>query len=677
MKLFLFFLLLLLTTVSCSQTDKIDLCKNVVCENNGVCNEGFCDCKDGFKGKSCEININDCPAVNPCQNDGICIDEINKYHCECKEGFDGENCEININDCPAINPCQNDGICIDEVNKYHCECKEGFDGENCEININDCPAVNPCQNDGICIDEVNKYHCECKEGFEGENCEINICGNGNIDNQEQCDDGNNENNDGCSSDCKIEVSTVFSVPESRDILNKVKEYIYMATPGSKIRMSYYLLGEASILDSLKVAKNRGVDIEIIVDGKNRNSTNATILEQADEICLDNTADCVYVCKMNNDSDDGWGSCLGTYNDGTYKGINHNKFILFEELSNGLKNVVFQSSSNLYDNSVKRFQDLVIIPYDTVLYNAYLTHFMAMKSEDADNYSFTIQKGISGVEAYFFPKKEGSDPIIDILDEIDCSENGKINIAIAYFYDYGRDTIASKLSDLSDSGCDVKVITGIEWGDGSYLSPGFNVIENLKGSLLKAENAIHCKFMLVDAKMNGLRKKIVVTGSHNYTFSALRQNDETFIRMENDRIYNDYLNFWTRIKDYSSVSSRNRARKVDLHHIADGLKKHYAIYGSYTQPENSESDCSTGDNGSECGNGDDWDENSDLRDLVAEDILWRLPVDPVNDSEYHYTYEPWNGGASQDNHHKGWKYSLCASKMEESNDGYCIRRELGE
>jgi len=676
-----FFLLIIFFFTSCTQTEKIDLCKDITCENNGECNEGFCDCEDGFKGKHCEININDCPGINPCQNDGICVDEVNKYSCNCKEGFEGDNCEININDCPAINPCRNDGICVDEINKYSCNCKEGFEGDNCEININDCPAINPCQNDGVCVDEVNKYSCNCKEGFEGENCEINLCGNFEIDNLEQCDDGNNQDNDGCSFDCKIELTTIFSIPESRKIFNKVKEYIYMAIPGSSIKMSYYLLGEETILDALKVAKNRGVNIEIIIDGKNKTTTNAPLLEQADEICLDDTSDCIYVCKMNDGVDEGWGSCLGTYNDGEYKGINHNKFILFEELSNGLKDVVFQSSSNLYVNSTKRFQDLVIIPYDTVLYNAYLTHFMKMKGEDAGNYVFTQQKGLSGVEAYFFPKKEGSDPIIDILDEVDCSESGSINIAMAYFYDYGRDTVAKKLRLLADDGCDIKVLIGIKWGDGIYLSPGFNVIEALKSNLLKAEEAIHSKFMIINAKMNGVRKKVVVAGSHNYTFSALRQNDETFIRIENDVVYEAYLNFWNQINDYASSSSRNRRRKVDLYHIADGLKKHYAINNSYTQPENSESDCSTGtgpgSNGSECGSGNDWASDSDLRDLIFDGILWRLPIDPINNSEFHYYYEPWNGGTSQDNHHSGWKYTLCASKMEESEDSYCIRKELGE
>ena len=348
----------------------------------------------------------------------------------------------------------------------------------------------------------------------------------------------------------------------------------------------------------------------------------------------------------------------------------------------MKDVVFQSSSNLYTNSITRFQDLVIIPYDTTLYNAYLNHFIKMKGEDADNYVFTVQKGISGVEAYFFPKKEGSDPIIDVLDEVDCSENGKINVAMAYFYDYGRDTVATKLNLLSEQGCDVKVITAIDWSDGKYLSPGFNIIEILKTSLVKAENTLHSKFMIIDAKMNNVRKKVVIAGSHNYTSSALRQNDETFIRIEDDSIYDAYLNFWNQINDYTSVNSRNRARKVDLHHIADGLKKHYVVNNSYTQPENSESDCSTGDtgsgsSGSECGSGDDWAIDSDLRDLILDGTLWTLPVDPVNNSEYYYYYEPWNGGASQDNHHRGWKYSLCVSKMEESEDEYCIKRELGE
>ena len=38
-------------------------------------------------------DIDEC-AINPCRNNGTCIDGIDGYSCKCKQGFNGTNCEI-------------------------------------------------------------------------------------------------------------------------------------------------------------------------------------------------------------------------------------------------------------------------------------------------------------------------------------------------------------------------------------------------------------------------------------------------------------------------------------------------------------------------------------------------------------------------------------------------------
>ncbi len=52
---------------------------------NANCSYCSCICAPGFTGTSCSVQIDECIS-NPCQNGGICLDEINGYRCECSLG---------------------------------------------------------------------------------------------------------------------------------------------------------------------------------------------------------------------------------------------------------------------------------------------------------------------------------------------------------------------------------------------------------------------------------------------------------------------------------------------------------------------------------------------------------------------------------------------------------------
>lgn len=85
-------------------------------------NNFTCICTEGMEGPLCDTPF--CH-LKDCENGGECniVKEI--PFCDCKEGFDGKYCENNINDCllpTGESPCQNGGACIDEINKYKCNC---------------------------------------------------------------------------------------------------------------------------------------------------------------------------------------------------------------------------------------------------------------------------------------------------------------------------------------------------------------------------------------------------------------------------------------------------------------------------------------------------------------------------------------------------------------------------
>ncbi|MDP2593150.1 MAG: prepilin-type N-terminal cleavage/methylation domain-containing protein [bacterium] len=113
-------------------------------------------------------------------------------------------------------------------------------------------------------------------------------------------------------------------------------------------------------------------------------------------------------------------------------------------------------------------------------------------------------------------------------------------------------------------------------------------------------------------------------------------------------------------------ARDSKRKSDIEQIAIALQLSYDKDDSYTQPENCNGDTSTGACG---GSGGGWGSNSDLQDIVSDGFMSSLPVDPLNDSSFYYTYEPWNANQIGQGEEAGQYYTLCAIRLE-SGGSFC-------
>jgi len=80
------------------------------------------------------INLDDCPhqsEAEVCQNGGHCVDGDRSWSCACPDGYTGKHCEIEIDECES-SPCLHGGWCTDGPNSYTCSCTPSFVGPNCE-----------------------------------------------------------------------------------------------------------------------------------------------------------------------------------------------------------------------------------------------------------------------------------------------------------------------------------------------------------------------------------------------------------------------------------------------------------------------------------------------------------------------------------------------------------------
>jgi protein eyes shut len=111
------------------------------CHNGGLCVEGrgldfTCECADGWTGRFCSINIDECES-SPCLNGAVCIDKIAGYACSCSKEYTGTNCEESIKVCND-SPCKNSALCLMEEGQPICYCVPDFHGEKCEYQYDEC-----------------------------------------------------------------------------------------------------------------------------------------------------------------------------------------------------------------------------------------------------------------------------------------------------------------------------------------------------------------------------------------------------------------------------------------------------------------------------------------------------------------------------------------------------------
>ncbi|XP_033110813.1 fibropellin-3-like isoform X1 [Anneissia japonica] len=128
------------------------------CDGNSNNFETIQQCQLACTGSS--INACDC---SPCQNDGLCVDNLA-----------GGYCCVVTTACTSA-PCLNGGACSVTSTGYSCSCPSGYTGTRCETVVTTACASAPCLNGGTCSLTSFGYSCTCPSGYTGTHCETSVC----------------------------------------------------------------------------------------------------------------------------------------------------------------------------------------------------------------------------------------------------------------------------------------------------------------------------------------------------------------------------------------------------------------------------------------------------------------------------------------------------------------------
>ncbi|MGW7412513.1 phospholipase D-like domain-containing protein [Streptomyces sp. NPDC054863] len=350
-----------------------------------------------------------------------------------------------------------------------------------------------------------------------------------------------------------------SAAQSR-IRDHVKGLIEGAKEGSTITAGLYSFTDTQVSGALADAKKRGVNVKIVIDNAATGAGGQYDTLKAALGTDQSKASYVTNCGKNR-------GCIGSRElvDGSEDGsINHNKFWLFSE-TGGSRNVVVQASANM--TSLQRtdlFNNAVTI-VDAGLYGVYQDYFADLAQRKIDN-NYYRTPSAGAYKTYFFPRKEAAgkqwngdastDTVSLILGNVDCKAGTEVRVAANLF---SRREVATKLVSMEAAGCKVRLAND----GGTAMSADVRKI--LAGKIAdrvecaekregKNPVGLHSKYVLVNGTYEGRAgRKLVFTGSHNYSYAALRANDETLLKIDNAGLYDQFKENHAKIMSYCKGS----------------------------------------------------------------------------------------------------------------------------
>lgn len=312
----------------------------------------------------------------------------------------------------------------------------------------------------------------------------------------------------------------------------LKQLIAATPPGADIYFSFYLFDIISLANELVFAEQRGVNLHVFIDKKAPGNSRVI-----DFLTGKISNFYPYRNRLNGDSS-----------------INHNKFIAFSKVliqSDTVSNLICQTSSNFSAEGLDKIQDMFSVS-DIGMYNGYKDHWWQVKNnlQGEDLYDIDFFKAYASTmkaEVWFLPETDiNIDPVMRELDSINNPSFTEIRSGMA-IWDDGRVNIIDKFINLVDDGAQVEIIIRQKATD-LIDQRAVTLVEHGGYSRTYQNVGLHTKFMFIKTARDCEVKKTVYMGSQNFSLNALRYNNEVWIKIEDDEIYDTYLQYFIKMKE---------------------------------------------------------------------------------------------------------------------------------
>ena len=333
------------------------------------------------------------------------------------------------------------------------------------------------------------------------------------------------------------------------IHKELQRLIDSAPAGSSIKGTIHSLYIDWIAQALVNAQNRGVNVMVVIDGKNIPSLNSDpavgIIQQ------------LTYHKFCTNSSGGTG-CISTSGEGDM----HTKMFTFTSTKdpNGVarSNVSWFGSANLsYGSGTDAFNNTITVYGDSALMSGLNANFSDMWNRrhytGNDYYDSTSGRGYymaTAADAYASPEGVGqTDTIVTRLNDLTPDTSCRVRIGMAAITS-GRPALVSHIKSIKASGCAVWMVVGGNSTDGISMTQSvYNALLDA-GVAIRRKDGVHDKFFLIYGKYGTAYQYRVYTGSQNWTQDALNENEEIFVKMapESGTVHPLYDGFYNHFND---------------------------------------------------------------------------------------------------------------------------------